>query len=84
VASLTAMSEKHREWARMGAAGRLLEIEKERLEILAEFPELKGQFRANGAPRRTMSPETRKKMSAGMRRFWARRKAAAKSSNKPS
>ena len=75
------MSDKHQEWARLGAARRLKEIEKERQDILAAFPELKNasSVRADGSPRRTMSPEAKKRMSAGMRRFWAKRKAAAKS-----
>jgi hypothetical protein len=78
------MSDKHQEWARLGAASRLREIEEERQEILAAFPELKSQsaMRADGSPRRKMSPEARKRMSAGMRRFWAKRKAAGKSSGK--
>jgi len=78
------MSEKHQEWAKLGAAGRLREIEQERRDILDAFPELKteSRSRADGSPRRTMSPEAKKRMSAGMRRFWAKRKAAAKSGGK--
>jgi hypothetical protein len=78
------MNDKHQEWAKLGAARRLLEIEQERQDILAAFPELKNQSRLNasGNPKRTMSPEVRKRMSAGMRRFWAKRKSAAKSAGK--
>lgn len=84
MASLPVMSDKHQEWAKLGAASRLREIEQERQDILAAFPELKGESRsrADGSPRRKMSPEARKRMSAGMRRFWAKRKAAAKGSGK--
>jgi hypothetical protein len=78
------MNDKHQQWAKLGAASRLKEIEQERRDILAAFPELKGESstRPDGSPRRTMSPEAKKRMSAGMRRFWAKRKAAAKTSGK--
>jgi len=78
------MTHKHQEWARLGAASRLKEIEQERRDILEAFPELKNASgtRADGSPRRTMSAEAKKRMSAGMRRFWAKRKAAAKSAGK--
>lgn len=84
VALLTLMSEKHQEWARLGAAGRLREIEQERQDILAAFPELRNASpgRSQGRTKRTMSPEARRRMSAGMRKFWAKRKAAGKSSGK--
>jgi hypothetical protein len=79
-----------REWARRGALLRLTEIERERQAILASFPELRNQRSAAviaGAPikRRKMSAAARRSMSAGMRRYWARRKAAeakAKSASK--
>lgn len=81
------------QWALKGAAARLKEIDEEIRTILGAFPELRGSARQLGGAlsalavdsvkkRRTMSPEARKRMSAGMRKFWARRKAAAKSSPK--
>jgi hypothetical protein len=81
------------QWALKGAIARLKEIEDEIRSIVEVFPELKGSSRAfslNVAKdsvgglkgRKTMSPEARKRMSAGMRKFWARRKAEAKSSSK--
>lgn len=74
----------HHQWARVGALTRLREIEAERAAIFAAFPDLR---RGAGAAvavaaatgrRRTISPEGRKAMSAGMRRYWARRRAAEK------
>jgi hypothetical protein len=69
-----------REWARRGAQARLIEIEKERAEILKAFPEIRrGATSPAGLmrPKRVMSPAARKAMSAGMRKFWAKRKAVA-------
>lgn len=77
------------QWALKGAVARLKEIDDEIRAIFEAFPELKGSGArskvslAEGSfvglkKRRTMSPEARKRMSAGMRKFWARRKAAAK------
>jgi hypothetical protein len=72
-----------REWALRGASARLMEIEQERAAILRVFPELRrttartpvtpGGQRAR--PKAT--PALRRKLSAGMRKYWARRKAAA-------
>jgi len=78
------MSDKRTEWARLGAATRLKEIQNETQDILAAFPELRAgsRVRPDGMPRRTMSPEAKKRMSTGMRRYWAKRKAAAKGSSK--
>lgn len=77
-------SEMQREWARRGALVRLEEIETERASILASFPELRrkqtGSSRTrNGAQprkRRKMSATARRRMSAGMKKYWAKRKAA--------
>jgi hypothetical protein len=75
------------QWARLGALARLQEIERERATILAAFPGLNS--RAGSAtvgatlgsrPRRKMSAAARKAMSAGMRRYWARRKTAQQKS----
>jgi hypothetical protein len=90
----TATPESH--WQRLGATLRLREIEEEKAQILAAYPELRhGQaalspegapasaprWRApenatQGAGRRRMSPEAKKRMSEGMRKWWAKRKAA--------
>ncbi len=75
-----------REWARRGALVRLQEIQQEQAEIYSSFPELRhgrtagvstsavvfGQARK----RRVMSAAAKRAMSAGMRKYWARRKAA--------
>jgi hypothetical protein len=78
-------SDQQREWARLGARARLLEIKEETAAILAAFPELRRQgagpvtaATAGGKKKRSISPAGRKKMSEGMRKYWARRKAAQK------
>ena len=76
-----------REWARIGAHSRLMAIEGERVAILKAFPELaRGGVvtSTNGlaVPKRRFSAAARRRMSAGMRRFWARRKAEAKTRTK--
>ena len=70
-----------RKWTRLGATARLAQIEHERNSILASFPELRRKSESRPFPegdyqRRTISPKGRKAMSAGMRRYWAKRKAA--------
>ena len=80
------------EWARVGAFVRLKELDLERAAILAAFPDL-GSGRvlrsvvAGSAPsakaggrrrRRKLSAEARARMSEGMRKYWARRRAKAK------
>jgi hypothetical protein len=67
----------------------LQQIEEERRAIYAAFPELRGGVPAIGQlgepPRRRggsrkgrkLSAEARKRMSEGMRKYWARRKAKA-------
>jgi len=62
-------------------------IEQERQTILKTFPELRrgGAIPTNGMhgrPKRRFSAAARRRMSAGMRKFWARRKAEAKSKGK--
>ena len=69
------------QWARIGAMARLQELDQERAAILAAFPELRSgggaakPAKAAGS-RRTMSADAKKRMSAGMRKYWAKRKAA--------
>jgi hypothetical protein len=78
------------EWAKVGAAVRLKELDQERAEILAAFPELGGGRAARVAAsparagrtagrkaRRKLSAEARARMSEGMRKYWARRRAKA-------
>lgn len=72
-----------KDWMLLGAQTRLVQLDHERLAILKAFPKLK---RASGAssvlgaprPKRRISAKARQAMSEGMRRFWARRKAAKK------
>ena len=64
-------------WARIGAATRLAELNAERAAILRAYPDLTIAGERTARRKRTMSPEARKRMSAGMRRWWAKRKAAA-------
>jgi hypothetical protein len=67
-----------------GAATRLQRLLGEMAQIYRLFPELKGQRpprltnSAQAVSRRTRRPSTatdRRKISAGMRKYWARRKA---------
>ena len=71
-------------YAQLGAAARLGQLERERADILKAYPALR---RTNGSagtlsigprPRRKASAAARKAMSAGMRRFWAKRKGRMK------
>jgi len=76
--------------ARLGAELRLSALDRERSEILRNFPDLARRVRqqASGAQRsaaprrrgrRRMSAAERKEVSARMKRYWAsRRKAKAK------
>lgn len=81
----------HMELARLGAVTRLAEINAERREIFRAFPALK--FRQVPATTtgsdtpvrrrpRKISAEGRKRMSEGMRRYWAKRKAAEAKASK--
>lgn len=73
-----------RKWALVGAEARLNEIENEIAEIYRAFPELRN--RSRNAPmvrraaggKRIFSPAGKAAISEGMRKYWARRKAAAK------
>jgi hypothetical protein len=70
--------------ARIGAASRLKQLEVERAQILKAFPGLRRPgSTADLLPRaplsrRPPSAVARRAMSEGMRKFWARRKAALK------
>lgn len=72
-----------RDWARRGAFARLQEIERERTDILAAFPDLRrgrpgGWSGPVSRPKRKISAAARRAMSDGMRKYWARRKAQSK------
>lgn len=81
-------SQLRNQWALKGALARLEEINAEVKAIHEAFPELRNLGKGRGVAlpavgnvgkkRRVMSPEARKRMSEGMRKFWLRRKAAAK------
>ena len=77
----------------MGATTRLAELELERRAIFKAFPDLARGARgvrvsigvgapapvdALGRRRRTISSQGRKRMAEGMRKYWAKRKAAEK------
>jgi hypothetical protein len=72
------------QWAKLGAAARLKEIQEELASIYKAFPELRGQ-RTTTAAASTGRRQKRKRFSAagkaaiseGMRKYWARRKAKA-------
>lgn len=77
-------NDTHREWARMGAHARLQQLDDERRAIFAAFPELRrgaglpapaAASPGEARPRRRLSAAARKRMSAGMKRYWAKRKA---------
>jgi hypothetical protein len=73
----------HRHWVRLGALTRLNEIENEYADILRAFPDFRKGRRAAGlgsghpARRRKISAAARRAMRAGMRKYWARRRAEA-------
>jgi hypothetical protein len=69
------------EWVRLGALARLGQLDRERAAILKEFPNLRRGVPTDIPgirPTRRISAKARKAMSEGMRRFWAKRKAAEK------
>src|SRR5688572_27970203 len=78
-------------WAKLGATVRLKEIQEELAAIYRAFPDLKGKRlpAPNASPdvrkkRGRFSAEGRKAISEGMRKYWARRKAKAARTAKPS
>ena len=69
------------EWARLGAMARLGQIANERAAILKAYPALRRGLPAGVPgirPKRRFSAEARKRMSEGMRKYWAKRKAVGK------
>lgn len=89
---MVANKELHRQWAMAGAAVRLREIQAEIAEIHRAFPELRKGGRAvavaveapgaGDTKKRKFSARGKKAISDGMRKYWARRKAAAKAAAK--
>lgn len=83
-----ARTDTQREWERLGALARLQQIEQERAAILAAFPNLRRKTSASlpsssglvARKRRTISPKGRRAMSAGMRKYWAKRRAGEQKS----
>jgi hypothetical protein len=67
-------------WVMLGARTRLAQIDAERAEILKAFPVFRrGASAGSGLrPRRRISAKARQAMKEGMRRYWAKRKAAQK------
>ena len=74
------------QWNRLGAIARLQQIEQEKAEIFASYPELRrgrplvASVDVPRPPRqvRRISAAGRKAMKAGMLKYWAKRKAAEK------
>jgi hypothetical protein len=70
--------------AQLGAAARLKQLDRERATILQMFPGLLHSRLVHATPGVTLTPRrkpsaaARRAMSEGMRKFWARRKAAMK------
>src|SRR5512145_3281799 len=72
------------QWAKLGAAARLKEIQEELASIYRAFPELRGQRGATAGAlsggrqkRKRFSASGKAAISEGMRKYWARRKAKA-------
>ncbi len=73
---------QEREWAKVGARARLEQLDQERRAILTRYPDLlKGPVRRGpgGSEKgRKLSDAAKRRMSAGMRKYWAKRRAASK------
>lgn len=72
-------SDVQRKWALVGAEARLKEVQAEIAEIYRVFPELRSGRPVVGVGTKTrqFSPKGKAAISEGMRKYWARRKAAA-------
>jgi hypothetical protein len=76
--------ELQKKWALVGAEARLKEIQTEVDEIYQVFPELRGRkgpsrpaLPTKTSGKRQFSDTGKAAISEGMRKYWARRKAAA-------
>ena len=71
------VADNFQQWAKVGATTRLAALDQERMAILKAFPELRraSRQRVVGREKRKFSAAARKKMSEGMRKYWAQRKA---------
>lgn len=69
-----------KKWERLGALTRLAQLDEERAEIFKAFPEFRrGKPEASALrPKRRISAKGRAAMKEGMRRYWAKRRAAEK------
>jgi hypothetical protein len=69
-----------KKWERLGAWTRLAEMDFERAEIFKAFPDFRrGKPAAAGIrPKRRISAKGRAAMKAGMKAYWAKRRAAGK------
>jgi hypothetical protein len=68
-------------WVRLGAAMRLAQLDREQAAIFKAYPGLRRGRPADALairPVRRISAKGRQAMKAGMRRYWAKRKAAGK------
>jgi hypothetical protein len=85
---MAGVKSSQRDWARIGARTRLVAIEQERAAILKAFPELRrgpgALVSPTGRPRRQFSAAAKRRMSAGMRKYWAKRRAEGRMKNKTS
>lgn len=76
-----------RRYALLGAEARVKELEAELAEILRLFPDLRSRVDAarpvsSEGRKRRFTPAGKAAISAGMRRYWARKKAAAAKAGK--
>jgi hypothetical protein len=72
--------DRQRYWAKLGAKMQLTELRQQIAEILQTYPDLRhAESSRAGSPgsrrRRRISAEARARMSEGMRKYWAKRKA---------
>jgi hypothetical protein len=72
--------DRQRYWAKLGAKMQLSELRQQIAEILRTYPDLRhAESSSAGTPgrrrRRHISAEARARMSEGMRKYWAKRKA---------
>jgi hypothetical protein len=81
---MPAMQDQKKRWAELGASIRLVELRREEAEILQAFPDVgRAETTSVGSrKKRRLSAWARRAMSAGMRKYWAKRKAAERGGGK--